>query len=41
MPGQFRRLHQSALAGLSGAVDQDYRRVRQGLENLFLILVVL
>ena len=32
---QFRRLHQSALAGLPGAVDQDRRRVRQSLEEMF------
>ena len=34
-PGQFRGLHQSALAGLPGAVDQNGRGVRQGLEEMF------
>jgi hypothetical protein len=29
---QFRRLHQSALAGLTGAVYQDSRRVCQSIQ---------
>ena len=32
---QFRRLHQSAFAGLPGAIDEDGRRVRQSLEEMF------
>jgi hypothetical protein len=33
LPRQFRRLHQGAFPGLSGAVDQNGRRVCQSIEK--------